>query len=77
MQDSVHLGPLIDRVAPCVHQLWIERLTSEGATSRVSHWGEEMMRPWQELSEQAREYNRDMVRAVFYFADLMSSRLSL
>lgn len=47
--------------AEVVHLAWMRRLQRAGVTSRLSYWGEELMRPWSELSERARQWNIDGV----------------
>ena len=52
----------IEAAAEMLHASWVVRLQMRGVESRLSHWGEELMRPWHELSAEAKEYNRDAIR---------------
>lgn len=43
----------------------METKRSQGVTSRLAEDGEELMRPYAELSEQAKDLDRNTVRTVF------------
>lgn len=47
--------------AQIIHLAWVARLRREGVASRLSHWGEELMVPWEQLTERARQWNIDGV----------------
>jgi hypothetical protein len=55
---------ITDETAREIHEDWRRRNTQDGVTSRPSAWGEELMVPWEGLSEQAKDLNRHMVKAV-------------
>ena len=57
--------PNIETVADKVHEAWMESKRKQGITSRMSESGEELMVPYSELSEQAKELDRGSVRAVY------------
>jgi hypothetical protein len=48
-----------------VHEAWMEAKRAAGVSSRKSETGEELMRPYDELSEAAKELDRASVRAVY------------
>ncbi len=58
------MADLIERISAAVHERWMETKRSQGVTSRKSETGEEMMVPYEELSELARDLDRNSVRAV-------------
>jgi len=57
--------PDIEIVADKVHEAWMQSKQRQGVTSRKSESGEELMVPYSELSEQAKELDRGSVRAVY------------
>ena len=57
--------PDIEAVAAKVHEAWMESKRAQGVTSRKSETGEELMVPYEELSEPAKELDRGSVRAVY------------
>jgi hypothetical protein len=57
--------PDIEVVSAKVHEAWIESKLAQGVTTRKSETGEELMVPYEELSEPAKELDRGTVRAVF------------
>lgn len=57
--------PDIELVSAKVHEAWIETKTKARVTSRKSESGEELMVPYENLSEQAKELDRGTVRAVY------------
>ena len=57
--------PDIEIVADKVHEAWMQSKQRQGVTSRKSELGEELMVPYSELSEQAKELDRGSVRAVY------------
>jgi hypothetical protein len=48
----------VEELAEEVHGEWVASRRAEGVRSRLSPWGEELMRPWQKLSERAKDDNR-------------------
>jgi hypothetical protein len=57
--------PDIELVSAEVHDAWMETKKSQGVTSRLSETGEEMMVPYQELSEACKDLDRGTVRTVY------------
>jgi hypothetical protein len=57
--------PDIEAVAAKVHEAWMEAKRARGLTSRKSETGEELMVPYERLSEDAKELDRSSVRAVY------------
>lgn len=57
--------PDIEVVSAKVHDAWMAQKTASGVTSRKSETDEELMVPYAELSEPAKELDRAMVRTVF------------
>ncbi|MDQ3917380.1 MAG: RyR domain-containing protein [Acidobacteriota bacterium] len=57
--------PDIEAVAAKVHEAWMEAKRARGVSSRRSETGEELMVPYKQLSEEAKELDRSSVRAVY------------
>ena len=57
--------PDIEVVSAKVHEAWMESKRAQGVTSRRSETGEELMVPYEQLSEEAKELDRGTVRAVY------------
>ena len=57
--------PDIETVSAKVHEAWMESKRSKGVTTRQSEGGEELMVPYEQLSEEAKELDRATVRAVY------------
>jgi hypothetical protein len=57
--------PDIETVAAKVHEAWMESKRAQGVESRQSEKGEELMVPYEQLSEEAKELDRATVRAVY------------
>ena len=57
--------PDIEAVAAKVHEAWMEAKRARGHTSRKSETGEELMVPYDRLSEEQKEVDRATVRAVY------------
>jgi hypothetical protein len=57
--------PDVEVVAAKVHEAWMESKRAQGITSRKSEKDEELMVPYEQLSEDARELDRASVRAVY------------
>lgn len=57
--------PDIEAVSAKVHEAWMESKRAGGVTTRQSESGEELMVPYDQLSEAAKELDRASVRAVY------------
>jgi hypothetical protein len=57
--------PDIETVSAKVHEAWMESKTTQGVKTRKSEKGEELMVPYEQLSEEAKELDRATVRAVY------------
>jgi hypothetical protein len=57
--------PDIEIVAAKVHEAWMRSKRDRGVTTRTSESGEELMVPYDKLSEAAKELDRASVRAVY------------
>lgn len=57
--------PDIEIVSAQVHKAWMESKRKTGVESRKSEIGEELMVPYEQLSEAAKELDRGTVRAVY------------
>lgn len=54
----------IEAISAKVHEQWMESKRAKGVTSRKLESGEELMVPYAELSEDAKELDRGSVKAV-------------
>ena len=57
--------PDIEVVSAKVHDAWMVTKRAQGVGSRVSETGEELMVPYEQLSEAAKELDRGTVRTVY------------
>ena len=57
--------PDVEEVAAKVHEAWMESKRRAGYATRKSETGEELMVPYAQLSEEAKELDRCTVRAVY------------
>lgn len=57
--------PNIEVVSAKVHEAWMDSKLKAGVTTRKLESGEELMVPYDALSEQAKELDRATVRAVY------------
>lgn len=57
--------PDIEEVSAAVHASWMETNWDQGVTSRKAEDGEELMVPYRDLSEKAKDLDRGTVRAVY------------
>lgn len=65
--------PDIEAISAEVHAAWMEQKRAAGVTSRKLESGEELMVPYGQLSEAAKELDRATVRAVLAAMQLASS----
>lgn len=54
----------IDFICNRVHTEWMNYNSANGAISRCAVWGEELMKPWDDLSNRAKDLDRATVRSV-------------
>jgi hypothetical protein len=57
--------PDVEEVSAKVHEAWMEAKRRAGVNTRKSESGEELMVPYEQLSEEAKELDRSSVRAVY------------
>ncbi len=57
--------PDIESVSAKVHEAWIVSKLKQNVTSRKAEDGEELMVPYEQLSEKAKELDRSTVKAVY------------
>lgn len=57
--------PDVEEVSAKVHEAWMEAKRRAGVTTRKSETGEEMMVPYEQLSEELKDLDRSTVRAVY------------
>jgi hypothetical protein len=57
--------PDLELVAEKVHEAWMQTKQSQGVKTRLSETGEELMVPYAQLSEPAKELDRMTVRTVY------------
>lgn len=57
--------PDIEIVSAKVHEAWMNQKRAAGVTTRKLESGEELMVPYADLSETAKELDRGTVRAVY------------
>ena len=57
--------PDIETVAAKVHDAWMANKRAAGVTSRKLESGEELMVPYRDLSEEAKDLDRASVKAVY------------
>jgi len=57
--------PSIELVSGKVHEAWMKSKRADGITSRKSETGEELMVPYDQLSEASKDLDRNTVKAVY------------
>lgn len=57
--------PDIELVSAKVHEAWMDSKLKSGVTTRKLETGEELMVPYDQLSDAAKELDRGTVRAVY------------
>jgi hydroxylamine reductase (hybrid-cluster protein) len=55
---------IVEAMAESAHNCWWAAYKQLGYTSRLAAWGEEFMVPYEELSEQGKEFDRVIMRAI-------------
>jgi hypothetical protein len=66
--------PDIELVSAAAHEGWMEAKRALGVTSRKSETGEELMVPYADLSDAAKELDRGAVRAVYAAIQRLAAR---
>ncbi len=64
MAEKIDRTKLIEVFSADVHDKWMETKRSKGVTTRKSESGEELMVPYDQLSEAAKDLDRGSVSAV-------------
>lgn len=64
MKNNNLVLPDIEKVCSKVHAAWMESKKAEGINSRTKD-GEELMVPYEELSDTAKNFDRVIVNAVY------------
>jgi hypothetical protein len=59
---AVRVRPIVEEVARKMHPDWLRDKRRLKVTSHPSPWGEDLLVPWERLSERAKNQNRRMVR---------------
>lgn len=57
---------MLEKIAAAAHNGWMEAKVAQGVTSRLSQTGEQLMVPYDDLSEDAKDLDRGMVRSVMH-----------
>lgn len=57
--------PDIEVVSAKVHEAWMDSKRAQGVTTRKAEDGEELMVPYDELTEKAKQLDRGTVQAVY------------
>ena len=57
--------PDVELVSAEVHAAWVKSKQAQGFNSRKAEDGEELMAPYEQLSDRAKELDRVTVRAVY------------
>ncbi len=57
--------PAIELVSAKVHEAWIASKLRQNSTSRKAEYAEERMVPYDQLSEKAKDLDRETVKAVY------------
>lgn len=66
--------PDIELVSAQVHEAWMESKKAHGISSRKSEDGEELMVPYEKLSEKAKDLDRNTVKAVYAAIKKLSNK---
>lgn len=57
--------PDIDKVCEKYHEDWMKTKQAAGIQSKVNSDGEELMKPFNELTDKAKEYTRNVVNGTY------------
>ncbi|MER7280359.1 RyR domain-containing protein [Dactylosporangium sp. NPDC000244] len=64
---------ILESVAGRVHDRWLATKAAQGCTSRLSETGEELMVPYADLPEPAKDLDRGTVRTVLAALEEMTA----
>jgi hypothetical protein len=62
----------IEAISAKVHEQWMQTKRAKGVTTRKLESGEELMVPYKDLSEEAKELDRGSVKAVIQAIESLS-----
>jgi hypothetical protein len=63
-RQSKQVTDAVEMISANVHEGWMATKRAQGVESRLSERGEELMKPYRELSEPAKDLDRGTVKAV-------------
>ena len=66
--------PDVESASAQVHEAWMESKKASGISTRKSEDGEELMVPYEQLSEKAKDLDRNTVKAVYAAIKKLSSK---
>lgn len=69
--------PDIEVVSAAVHAAWMDSKRAQGVTTRKAEDGEELMAPYEQLSEKAKQLDRGTVQAVYAAINASASESGL
>lgn len=69
------MDELIEVVSAKVHEAWMQTKRSQNVTTRKSERGEELMVPYSDLSEAAKDLDRGSVRATLKAVEAAGYRI--
>lgn len=62
----------IEAISAKVHEKWMETKLAKGVESRKSETGEELMVPYDQLTESAKDLDRGSVQAVIFAIEALA-----
>lgn len=60
---------IVEMVSEAAHEGWMEGKRAQGIETRQSEWGEELMVPYSDLSEKAKDLDRSTCKTVIELLD--------
>lgn len=70
------MDQIIEAVSAKVHEAWMATKQAQGVTTRKSESGEELMVPYEQLSEPAKDLDRGSVKATIAAIEAAGFRIS-
>jgi hypothetical protein len=61
---AISTDEIVNAMAESAHEAWMSWYADRGITSRKAAWGEEFLVPFDELSEDGKELDRIIMRAI-------------